>query len=357
MPFAIGLAIFGLLFLGWAMLVGAGHTAAWAYDFNAYYDAALRLLHTGSAYQAETLSGPFRPGPGGLYLYSPLPALLLVPLTALTPDAAMFAWVALRVALLALACAVMPVPRHIRLVLLGVAGLSAPVLHDLDLGNVSLLVTLLSAVVWRWVDRPIGAVALAVSMTVRPTMALVAGWWLVRRRWLVLGWAIAAGVLLVLASLPFVGVTGWVDYLTVMRNLADVTGVPHNVDLGSVVLQLGGPQWAALAALFGGYVAAGAAAVLSLRRDRELSFVVVLMATLLLSPLLWDHYLTQLLVPAAFLAARGRTAGLALPLLGWLPAPLLPVVALLGMLVPFLAPGPGGEAATGRSVPVSPAPA
>ena len=84
-----------------------------------------------------------------------------------------------------------------------------------------------------------------------------------------------------------------------------------------------------------------AAAVLSLRRDRELSFVVVAMATLFLSPLLWDHYLTQLLIPAAFLAKRGHWWGLLLPLLGWLPAlglkPLLAVAGLAGLLLPFLA--------------------
>ncbi|MEP7361094.1 MAG: hypothetical protein ABI744_05885, partial [Chloroflexota bacterium] len=44
-------------------------------------------------------------------------------------------------------------------------------------------------------------------------------------------------------------------------------------------------------------------------------------------------------VPAAFLAARGRPWGLALPLLAWLPQPALPLVALAGLLLPFLAPG------------------
>ena len=58
------------------------------YDFDAYYDAALRLMATGTPYQAETLDGPFRPGPYGLYLYSPPLALLFVPLTWLGEHAA-----------------------------------------------------------------------------------------------------------------------------------------------------------------------------------------------------------------------------------------------------------------------------
>ncbi|MBA2275330.1 MAG: hypothetical protein H0W00_01345 [Chloroflexi bacterium] len=57
------------------------------------------------------------------------------------------------------------------------------------------------------------------------------------------------------------------------------------------------------------------AVLLSLRRDQELSFVVTLVASLLLAPLPWDHYLCLLLVPAAFLAARGMIWRLALPLL------------------------------------------
>jgi hypothetical protein len=103
--------------------------------------------------------------------------------------------------------------------------------------------------------------------------------------------------------------------------------------------------------------------VLSLRRDRELSFVVTLGATLLISPLLWDHYLTNLLVPAAFLAGRGRWPAVLLPLLCWLPQDLLPALALAGMLLPFVAPDRGEPAGSladqvlRRPIPRSTAPA
>jgi hypothetical protein len=43
-------------------------------------------------------------------------------------------------------------------------------------------------------------------------------------------------------------------------------------------------------------------------------------------------------LPAALLAARGRSWGLALPLLAWLPGPILPLVALGGCWAPMLAP-------------------
>jgi hypothetical protein len=43
-------------------------------------------------------------------------------------------------------------------------------------------------------------------------------------------------------------------------------------------------------------------------------------------------------LPAAYLADRGRWWAIGLPLLSWLPAALLPLVALAGVLGPFLAP-------------------
>ena len=357
-PLGAALALLGLALLATALTFWVGSAPGWAYDFSAYYHAALRLVTTGSPYQAETLGGPFRPGPAGLYLYSPLPAILLVPLTALTEHTASLVWLGFRLAILGLTAALMPVPRWVRLATFGVAALSAPILLDLNLGNVSLIVTFLAVVTWRWLDRPLGSITIALSVFVRPTMALIAGWWLLRGLWRPVAWAAVAGLALVLASLPFYGVEPWLEYVVMLRNITDVTGVPRNVDLGSAVLHLGGPEWLASLALFAGYAVAVIAVLLSLRRDRELSFVVAVVATLWLAPLVWDHYFTHLLVPAAFLAARGRPWGLALPLLCWLPAlfdaldpapddgtsVIFPLIALAALLLPFTAPDRGQPA-------------
>jgi hypothetical protein len=42
-------------------------------------------------------------------------------------------------------------------------------------------------------------------------------------------------------------------------------------------------------ALYGGYVLGLGAMIVSLRYDRDTSFMVTIGATLLLAPLLWDH--------------------------------------------------------------------
>ncbi|MEP7379047.1 MAG: glycosyltransferase family 87 protein [Chloroflexota bacterium] len=363
-PLALGLATGGLLVLGLATWSWIGRSPSWAYDFHAYWEAALRLVSTGSPYTVETLAGPFRLappfrlGPDELFMYSPVLALLLVPLTAFGESVAVVFWLALRVAALAMTCSLMPIPRRLRLAVFGVAALSVPVLRDLELGNVSLIVTLLAVVIWRWLDRPVAGIALALSLTVRPTMVLIGAWWLLRGLWRPIAWSAGAGVVVVLASLLWLRSEAWLQYPTVLGHVRDVMGVPNNVDLGSAVLLVGGPPWLAQIALYGGYLIALGAVLLSLRRDRELSYVVTLMATLLLSPLLWDHYLTNLLVPAAFLAARGRWWGLALPLLCWTPTllvalvpttkpfaeALLAPIAIAGLLLPFLAPDAGERA-------------
>ena len=365
-PLALGLAALGALVLVTVIAAWFNHSRGWAYDFYPYWDGALRLLANGSPYQSVTLDGPFSPGPKGLYLYSPVLAALFVPMTWLGESTAILAWAALHIVVLVAICALMPIARHLRLAIFGIACFSAPVLYDIDLGNVSLFVTLTAVLVWRWLDRPASGVALALALLVRPAMGVIAGWWLLRGLWRPVAWTIGTFALIGAVSLVFLRPDTWLQWLTVLRNVSDVTGVKANVDLGSAVLLLGGSDGLAQIALYSGYALAGAAILLSLRRDRELSFVVTLMATLLLSPLLWDHYLTNLLIPAAFLAARGRWWGLALPLLCWGPTllvaffpstkpfaeALLAPIAVAAVVLPFLAPdseraGPALEALRG----------
>lgn len=319
---------------------------AFGYDFKAYYDAANRLLLTGSPYQAQTLGGPFPAGPQGLYLYSPLPAILILPFTLLDFHDAATVYVGIQLIALLAICFLMPVRWPLRFAVLSIAIASLPVARDLNLGNMSLLMTLLGVIAWRYVDRPAGSAAIALAVSVRPTMALLAGWLLLRGRWRAVAWVVLAMGIVFLLTLPFVGLRGWVEYLTVLRNLTGFEDVYRNFALNALAVRKGLPDpWPALA-LFSGYAVAGAAVLLSLRRDRDLSFVVTFGATLLVSPLLWDHYLTNLLVPAAFLADRGRRFwwAIALPLLCFLPPDQLPFIALLGMLLPFLAPNRGEPA-------------
>jgi hypothetical protein len=311
-----------------------------AFDFRCYIGGAERLVAGQNIYLPQNLDGPFRHGAPDVYVYAPPLAVFLAPWTALPAQAAATAWLVGHLVLLALACALLPVSRPIRLTLFGLAAVSSSTLIDTNLGNVSLVVLFLLVVTWRWLDRPAGSIALAVSVALRPTLILLVGWWLLRRQLRAAAWAIGAGVVLIAVTLPFVGLTGYLDFLRVVRN-DQVAGVDHNGALESVALlaDLAAP-WPLLAHLAGASVAV-AAMLASLRRDRELSFVVTVAASLFLAPLLWGHYLVVLVIPAAFLASRGRPWALALPLLAWLPEQWIWLAALSGLLLPFLAASPG----------------
>ncbi len=351
-PLALGLAIVGALFLLLAFAL-LQRSPGWGFDVEAYLWAGHRVALGESPYWAYTLAGPFSPGPWGIYLYAPPLSVAFVPLTLLSQGAVVVGWYLARVVLLAIGCRLLPVGRTTQLLVFAVGAFSQPVIVDLVLGNVSVLVFFLVTLAWRGVDRPLGMVATALAMSVRPTIGLLLLWALIRGRFRFVLGTILAGCALVAVTLPVVGIDGYRDYLVVLGNVTQMTGVANNNDLASTLLRLGFAPTVATAALYGGYLLAIAAACWSLRYDRDLSFVVTVGATMLLAPLLWDHYLVSLMIPAAFLADRGRTWGLALPLLAWLPAPLLPVVAIAATLLPFVvardpAPsGPGGAPALG----------
>jgi hypothetical protein len=332
----ITLAAIGSLWLALGLIAFPGGEG-WGYDYRAYADAAVRLGETGSLYGAETLGGPFRPGPYGLYLYAPPLGVAAAPLSMLELDHGVLAWFFIHIAALALACALMPVRPGIRLATFGVAALSFALTRDLVLGNVSTLLLLPLAAAWRWLDRPLGSIAQALAISVRPMLGVLLLWQLLRRQWRAVGWTIGAGLVLIALTLPIVGVTGYRDYVTTLGNLSGVGGVEFNYDLGSTLMRWGIAEPTATAALMGGYVLAIGAILFSLRRDREVGFMVTVVASLLLSPLLWDHYLAMLILPAAFLAERGRPWGLLLPLLTWLPAETYPFILVLALVLPFLA--------------------
>ena len=332
----VALTAVGLLWLALGLVTfPAGE--GWGYDYRAYADAATRLAETGSPYQAETLDGPYRPGPYGLYMYAPPVAVALGPLAALDLDSAVTAWYLLHVLALAAASALLPVRPGIRLTAFGIAALSLAVTRDLVLGNVSVLLLLPLAAAWRWLDRPAGSIAQALAMSVRPMLGMLLVWQALRRQWRAIAWTVGAGLVLIALTLPFVGIGGYLDYLTVLRNLTGVTGVEFYYDLSSTALTLGLDETAATVLLLAGYVLAIGAMLLSLRRDRELGFVVTATGSLLLSPLLWDHYLAMLVLPAAFLAERGRWWGMLLPLAAWLPPVVLPFVVVAAVVLPFTA--------------------
>jgi len=125
--------------------------------------------------------------------------------------------------------------------------------------------------------------------------------------------------------------------LELLRRVSTPVTTPHNFTPGAIAFQLGVPEAVAggvqLAAMAGALAATGVAWV---RLDHEASLAVTVVASQVLSPLLWDHYAMLLLIPTALLLERRHRWAVLIPIAGWLPAPAYPVTFAIALLAPFL---------------------
>jgi hypothetical protein len=325
--FAIGVGVIVLV---------AGSTLG--YDFQAYVAAAHRVLEGQRLYDPNvSVAGGF-----AIYLYPPPFALAMIPF-ALAPDqVGLWAWLGtLLVAFLA-GVALLPVRAEIRWAILLLAGLQWPFLYSIKLGQVGPLLFLAFVIGWRWLDRPgpLGA-SMAVGALIKVQPGLLFGWALATRRWR--AFAIGTGVIVVAAVIATValGFGTWADYIDLLRKVSTPVTTPHNFTPGAIAFQLGsGETTATLIEAATVLVALVVAVAAWLRADSESSYIVTVVASQLISPLLWDHYAMLLLLPTALLLQRRQWWAVLIPLAGWLSAPVYPILFLVSLLAPLLGAGP-----------------
>jgi hypothetical protein len=141
--------------------------------------------------------------------------------------------------------------------------------------------------------------------------------------WALLTWRFAAvaigAAFLVVAALAATVVLGgfgvWADYIALLRNVSDPITTPHNFTPGAVAYQAGVPrgsasliQWVSMAFVAVAFVGA------ALWLPAVPSYLIAVVASQLVSPILWDHYALILLLPVAWLIERGWTWAALIPL-------------------------------------------
>jgi alpha-1,2-mannosyltransferase len=299
--------VFGLT----ATLAFAGSTLG--YDFLAYHQAAVRLLDGQPLYDMSyTETGGF-----GLFYYPPTFAPLLLPFGLLSATTATWSWIVLSVAVFLIGVAVLPTSTTVRWWILLLAGWSFPFVYAAKLGQVGPILFGLLAIGWRWLEQPVvlgAASALGTAIKMQPGLILV--WALLTGRFrAVLVGALVLGALAVVATV-MAGFGAWTDFLTLLRTVSDPIATAHNFTPGAVAYQAGVPAGLAsglqLISTFAALVAVAAATRLA---TDEASYMVAVIASQLVSPILWDHYAVLLLLPVAYLLAAGRWWALAVPLL------------------------------------------
>jgi len=329
--------------VAFVVVVGAVALAAGpllGYDFQAYVHAAQRLLDGERLYDpAVNVAGGF-----AIYLYPPPFAVAFIPFALLPAGAGVGLWTVLLGASVVAAALLMPVRREIRWLVVLLAAFDWPVLYSIKLGQVGPILLLLFAIGWRWMDRPavLAASIVAGGVTKLQPLAL-AGWALLTGRIRAAVYVVGAVAVLAVASVAILGPSTVGDYVGLLARVSAPVTTPHNFTPGAIAFQAGAPEAVASAIQLAAVAFAVVAALVAIRvADDEASYLVAVVATQLVSPLLWDHYAILLLLPVAWLLDRGQwwaallPLATALPVLGIVPAAVYPIEFAICLVAPIL---------------------
>ena len=321
-----------------ATIWSAGSTLG--YDFHAYEGAARRLLDGKPLYDPTVdVAGGF-----AIYLYPPPFALAIVPLAILGGQAAVGIWTGLMILAFVAGVALLPVGRSVRWLVLLLGALDWPVVYSIKLGQVGPILFLLFAIGWRWLDRPgrLGA-AIGLGTMVKVQPGLLLAWAALTGRWRAI--AVAIGVLVGGALLATIvaGTQPWFDYPALLGRVSSPLTTPHNFTPGAIAFQAGVPVDAAgVIEVMSIGLALIAVVVASRIASAEASYLVAVVASQLISPLLWDHYAMLLLLPVAWLLERGQWWAVAVPLatsvvvVGVVPSAVYPIVFGVCLVAPIV---------------------
>ena len=187
----------------------------------------------------------------------------------------------------------------------GVAFLWPPVLSAIQTGNVTLLLGLCAALVWRFrasVARP--AALVGVTLAAKFFLWPLVVWLAATRRIAAAALAVAIGLVLLLVTWAAIGFAGW---LTTRSSCAAcrTRSATTRTRCMSLRLDIGLSNGLARAVwLAGGLALLSAMVVVGRRGDERRAFVLALGASLALTPIVWLHYFALLLVVVALMRPR-----------------------------------------------------
>ena len=317
---AVGAAWRGLILLVIAVIVSAIAFAglpdqAIAYDLvQVYVPAGERVLEGMSPFPA--VDDPVL-RQNAAYVYPPLAALLVVPLTPLSESGLQIVGVLGSLAALLGAIWLLGV-RDLRCY--AAFALWPPTILAWQNANLSVLVVLACALAWRFRDswRSAG-LSMAIGIALKVLLWPLVVWLLATRRvwaaWVAV-WFTAATVLLTWAAIDF---RGLLAYPALLERLTQIETVnTPGVSIYSAAIELGAPSFVAHAFALGtGALLLGGCVLYARRGDDRGSFTLALVAVLAFTPIVWLHYLTVLAVPIAIYRPR-LSAAWAIPLAFWL---------------------------------------
>lgn len=308
-PLDVGLyAEVPLLALGFIVwnTVSKGWKHGWLGDFRIFRAAAHALVHGHSPYVHPTvhlLAGDQR------FVYPAPFALLFAPFNVLGPTASSLLYLFLSGAAIVLAVRLLGVTDWR---IAGIALIGGGVYDSFVNGAIGPFLVLALAAAWRYRDRPVSGVLLAIAAAAKLFLWPVLLWPIAARRPRV---AIAAGATLaaIAGIWALLDLRGLTDYATTLRIL-DHLEAPQSYSPAAFALAVGAPSW--LAHVIPAVAAAAGVVWLLRQRDDRLLLSGAVFIALIATPILWLHYLALLVVPLALAYPRLSPAW-ALPVLLW----------------------------------------
>lgn len=285
-------AVIPLFAVGYVVVDLAAGNAGWPLR-EAFLPAAEAVLHGESPYPEEGDASLIR---GTAYVYPPVVAQVLVPLTFL-PETVVVVAFALALVAAVFATLYLLGVRDWRCY--GIALLWPGVLSAVHVENITILMGLGAALVWRFRDRPAGGLALGASIAVKPLLWPLGAWLLATRSYRLLAWSAVTAVSLLVVSWAAIGFAGLMEYEELLRRLSDrmdeygysVYAIAHDLGAGDVLAK---GLWLAVAL---GLLAASYA--VARRGDERRAFVLGMAAVIACSPIVWLHYFALLVVVVA----------------------------------------------------------
>jgi alpha-1,2-mannosyltransferase len=272
-----------------------------AIDFGQFYRGGEAILAGRQLYPPKDalLTASAHPYP---YVYPPLPALLVAPLTVVPLEVLRVAFMAVLVLVVFAILRLLGV-RDWRCY--GIALLWPPVIAAIQTGNPTLWFALAAALAWRYRDR-VGAASAAVGTTLAVKFVLwpLLVWLAATRRLASAAWAVLIGLALLIVPWAVIGFEGFGGYPGLLRRLERTVG-GDSYTLANLARDLGLPS----AVAHGLWLAVGlgvlvACALAGRSGDDRSAFVLAIAASLALSPLVWLHYFALMIVAVA--VARPR---------------------------------------------------
>jgi alpha-1,2-mannosyltransferase len=325
---AILVVLAGVLVLYRAIALLDVEPARWGFDFAWYWGASSNLLHGLPIYSAQQLAGPYSPQGQEGFLYPPPLAALVIPLALVFPTnmaGAGLVWSVLGA--VAAGAGLLLIVRTDRLgerypllagsgvaLLLVAAFALPPVIDEFINGNVHLFLVALLAAAWWGVARSdasdgadargdrVAGIAVGIATVIKLFPGVLVLWFLLTGRRRAAGWSVVGAVALTLVTLPLTGIQPWLDYPRVLANLgAPIDATNSMAPTIWLAPWLGFTVARVVVTVIGLGVVVWAAHTLDARRGFALTVAVAVLVT----PALWSHYLTVLLVPLTLALGAG----------------------------------------------------